>query len=68
MCAKRKNNHHNTTPAHRTNSGAASKRQLAQARQAHAKGTMGVEDFIWTAMQCYAADARAGHKANNRFA
>jgi hypothetical protein len=65
MCAKRKNDRH--VSGHRASSNASSKRQLAQARQAHAKGAMCLEDFIWTAMQCYAADARTGHKATNRF-
>jgi hypothetical protein len=42
------------------------RQRLAQARQAHAKGAMGMEDFIWTAMQCYAADNYPDHKRPNR--
>jgi hypothetical protein len=44
---------------HTSHSPLSPKQQLAQARQAHAKGTMGMEDYIWTAMQCYAADNRS---------
>ncbi len=37
---------------------ANAKQQLAQARRAHTKGSMCMEDFIWRAVQCYAADNR----------
>ena len=36
-----------------------SRQQLDQARQDHAKGNIGTEDYIWAAMQCYAAEVKA---------
>jgi hypothetical protein len=33
--------------------------QLAQARQAHAQGDVSLEEYIWSAMQCYAAEMRS---------
>ena len=42
------NSHATPTPSPR--------QQLAQARQAHAKGDLRLEDYIWSAMQCYAAE------------
>ena len=61
MAAKRKDRSAGTpsTPG--------SRQQLDQARQDHAKGKMCMEDFIWTAMQCYASDVRNGHKPTGRF-
>lgn len=50
-------------PSARTAAGQLSSRQqLVQARQAHAKGAIGTEDYIWVAMQCYAAEVRAGRR------
>jgi hypothetical protein len=43
------------------------KQQLALARQAHAQGAMGTEDYIWAAMQCYAADTRPQNKQRGGF-
>lgn len=62
MSAKRKNQAGKQVPAN----AAAAKQQFARARQAHAKGTMCMEDYIWTAMQCYAAEMRAGNKPGNQ--
>lgn len=65
MGAKRKNHTGKQIPA----SAAVAKQQFARARQAHAKGTMCMEDYIWTAMQCYAAEVRSGNKpSKQRFA
>lgn len=41
----------------------ADRRQFDQARRAHAKGLIATEDYIWAAMQCYAAEMRAGRRA-----
>jgi hypothetical protein len=62
MRAKRKNQAGKQVPASAT----AAKQQFAQARQAHAKGTMCVEDYIWTAMQCYAAEMRGDNKPSSQ--
>ncbi len=37
----------------------SNRRQLVLAREAHAKGKICSEDFIWMAMQCYAAENRS---------
>ena len=62
MAAKRKLHHGLAAVQRSDRSSSASdpKRQLAEARRAHAKGYMSMEDFIWTAMQCYNADKRMG--------
>lgn len=64
MSAKRKNRQSNIS-----SDAAALKRQheYDRARRAHAKGTMCMEDFIWTAVQCYAADSKNA-KSSTRFA
>lgn len=41
----------------------SAKQQFTQAKLAHANGTVCIEDYIWTAMQCYAAELRASQKA-----
>lgn len=63
MAAKRKI-HHLPTRSSRVGHGAVDPaRQLASARRAYAKGMMCAEDYIWAAMQCYAADSRTLHKS-----
>jgi len=66
MSAKRKNQ----GSGYRTGQSVdGNRRQLDRARQAHAKGAMCKEDFIWSALQCYAKDLRTGtHKSSRRFA
>ena len=67
MAAKRKT-HHNAATSHNSGNSQNTKQQLHHAQQAHARGAMCMEDYIWTVMQCYAADVRAGRKARGQFA
>lgn len=64
MSAKRKNRAEKQHAANAANG----KQRLAQAQAARASGSIGTEDYIWNAMQCYAAELRAGHKPGQRFA
>lgn len=38
------------------------RQRLAQASQAHAKGDIDLEAYIWSAMQCYAAEHNSDDK------
>lgn len=38
------------------------RRQFDQLRRDHAKGLVATEDYIWAAMQCYAAEMRSGRQ------
>lgn len=56
MSVKHKSYHDVTAPSYQGKASPSSRRQLEVVRQAHAKGKMCSEDFIWAAMQCYAVD------------
>lgn len=61
MSAKRKNRIEKQ-PATST---AAGRQRQAQPRVARVGSNM--EDYIWSAMQSYAAEMRSGHKSGQRF-
>jgi hypothetical protein len=64
MGAKRKNQ----TSKQNLQAAVLAKQRFAQAQLAHAKGAICTEDYIWSAMQCYAAELHSGQKPHRRFA
>lgn len=46
-------------PGQGTTKSGVDQRQFDQLRRDHANGLMATEDYIWAAMQCYAAQMRS---------
>lgn len=63
MAAKRKAV---ATPS-RTAALQPNKQRLASGHLAQLQSGQCIEDYIWSAMQCYAADIRSGRRPNQRY-